>query len=456
MSFGMKNNNPEKTRQRIRISEVLCGLFPFVFVALFAPKYLIMPAINEDYETTRNTIIYDEISSYYTEGDIVDRNGNVIISNSYAESPLNYSYAYLLGYYTVSSGLENTYGLRGNLKDYTVFTLDENNKGLTVTLTTDNDLQNYAYTLLNGQEGSITVIDADTGAILALTSQSTIDYDVNDTASFTTSTVADAQYRRGTYENDPPGSTFKIITAVAALTKAEEEGLSADFFSYYDTGSYTAEGDTWTISNYNNQVYGECDLNTAMAHSINCYFANLGVETGAEYLTETAEAFLIGETITIPYLCTLYSSFSLSDCAASIAQTSFGQGDTEITPVHLAVIAQSVANDGVMLQPYIVSSIAGKYTARTKELSATTSSSVNASLKEAMHEAALEYGFDEGTYGMVYAKTGSAECADGRTHCYMIGFTDEYAFCISFNDMSISSDLYDEALNLVNYLNSMS
>lgn len=461
-----KKKHVSHAKQRIRIAEIACVLVPVAFMGFFGTKYLILPHTDPSYTALRNTIIFDEISSYAIEGDILDRSGNVILGNAspgvaaYADAPQNRSYAYLLGYYTVSSDHENTYGLRGNLKNYSWFHLDKNNKGATTVLTTDTALQNYAYEkLLKGQEGSITVLDNKTGEILCLASQSTIDYDVNDTVSFITNTTPDGQFRRGTYENDPPGSTFKVVTAAAALAKQENEGLGDDFFQYYDTGTFTPEGDSWTISNYENEVFGDCDLNKAFANSVNCYFANLGIKIGADAISDMASRFMIGKEIKIPYLCTLTSSIDLSDATpGDIAQTSFGQGNTQITPVHLALIAQAIANDGKMMQPYIVSEIRSPhfsyYKASKKKLSDTVSESVDAKLKEAMHEAALEYGFSEAGYGMVYAKTGTAECANDRTHCYMIGFTDNVSFCISFNNMNSSTQLYDEALNLVSWLQS--
>ena len=445
-------------KNKLRTCEILCALFPIGFVSMFGYKYLILPSVDSSYTQTKNRITYEEVSTYAQEGDYLDRNGNSIMVSGYAQEPENYSYAYILGYYSINENAENTYGLRGNLKDYTWFHLDESDKGATVRLTTDNSLQDYCYGLLNGQEGSIIVLDNSSGKILALASQSTIDYNVNDTDSFTSNTTTDGQFRRGTYENDPPGSTFKVITAAAALEKQEEENLGDDFFQYTDTGSYLPEGDTWTITNYNNEVYGDCDLDTAMRYSVNCYFAHLGIEVGAERLKEKAEEFYFGKDIEIPFLCTLHSSIDIeASSTGTIAQTAFGQGNTEVSPLQLAMVAQAISNNGDMMQPYIVQSIANSsqtfYKAKNKKLSSTMTSTVNEKLKEAMHEAALEYGFYEESYGMVYAKTGTAECANDRIHCYMIGFTDSYSFCISMNNIQISTQLYGQAHELIQYLN---
>lgn len=450
--------NNKHIKKKLRSCEILCALLPVGFVCMFGSKYVLLPSIDKNYAQTKERIMYDEVTSYGQEGEYLDRNGNSILSDSYAPSPENYSYAYLLGYYTVNNEQINAYGLRGNLKDYTWFQLDSFDKGATVRLTTDNALQNYCYSLLNGDEGSITVLDSQTGEIMALASQSTIDYDVNNSQSFVSSTIPDAQFRRGTYENDPPGSTFKVITAAAALEKQEEEELGDDFLQYNDTGSYLPDGDSWTITNYNDEIYGNCDLNTAMQYSINCYFAHLGIEIGAERLKQKAEQFYFGKDIQIPFLCTLHSSIDIEEgSSGSISQTSFGQGNTEVSPLQLAMVAQAISNNGDMMRPYIVKSVANSsrtfYKGKQEKLSSTMNSSVNEKLKIAMHAAAEEYGLYESYYGMVYAKTGTAECANDRIHCYMIGCTDSYAFCISLNNARISTQLYGTAQQLVSYLN---
>ena len=255
-----------RSRRRIRLAEIAVTVICVAFCTTFGMKYVIKPFYDPSSQATKNEITYDAIKNYVIEGDIVDGYGNLVSGNASSgvrattSYPENYSYAWLLGYYSVASGKENSFGLKGNLKDYSLFTLDSSNKGATTYLTTNTALQDYAYSLLNGQEGSITVIDNKTGAIRCLTSQSTIDYDVNDTTSLLTSTVENSQFRRGTFETDPPGSTFKVITAAAALKKQKDESLDDAFFQYTDTGSYIAPGTDFEITNFGDKVYGDVDL----------------------------------------------------------------------------------------------------------------------------------------------------------------------------------------------------
>lgn len=464
----MSYENPSSvSKKRIRTMEILASITCLMFVAVFAGKYLIMPAVSKDYKATRNTVTWQAIEGYMVEGSYLDRNGSLIMGGSVpgeeaqADYPMNYSYSWLLGYYTVNSGRENRYGLRGSLYDYTMFMLDEHDTGATVRLTTENGLQNFAWSsILAGNEGSVTVIDNDTGAILCLASQSTIDYDVNDVDTLLMADVEGSQFRRGTYENDPPGSTFKVITSAAALQMQEEEDLPDSFFDYYDTGSYIAEGDGFEIRNYGDYAYGDINLETALNNSINCYFANLGNQVGQERIAKMAKNFLIGTDIEIPFLGTVSSVLDFgAGTPGDIAQVSFGQGNTEITPLQLAMIAQAIANNGVMMSPYLVESVKlGRlplYTHILHKLNNCITTSVDEKLKAIMHTTAIGYGLDEAGYGMVYAKTGSAECPDGRVHTYIMGFTEDASFCISSNNSDISYTLYGAAQQLVAYLNNL-
>lgn len=452
--------------RRIRYTMIGCTVLCVGFASVYGYRYAIAPFSNQALSASISSLKYSTISEYAMEGDYIDRYGSLIMGSSVpgqaatAPYPENYSYAYLLGYYTVSGTQENTYGLRGNLSDYTLFHLDDNNKGATVQLTTISPLQNYCQQLLAGQEGSIIVLDNSDSAILALASNSLVDYDVNDMNTLLGSDVEGSQFRRGTYETDPPGSTFKVVTATAALTKQEEEGFGDDWFTYTDEGSYYAEGSDFEITNWANLSYGTIGLEEAMNSSVNTYFANLGVKTGKDQLEKTAEKFMLGKDIEIPFLTTISSSMDIGNTQIELAQASFGQGKTQITPLHIALIFQAIANGGDMMQPYIVNKIVSQsnipyYRAFPHKLSNTMSTEVNVKMWDILHSTAVGYGFDEYNYGMVYAKTGTAECANDRIHTYIAGFTDRYTFVVSSNNSSISYVNVPIAQALVQYLNTL-
>lgn len=459
-------NQNRRAKSRIRFAEIICFLIPFVFTAFFSYRYLYLPYKDPSIKEKKEMLMYSEVSTYAKEGEFLDRDGNIILQSDndshigYANETEKYAYAYLLGYY--KTDLKNAYrfGLRGSLVAYSWGTLDTNKQGATTHLTTNNALQNYAFDLLDNTEGSITVINNQTGEILALASYGNIDYDLNDPSTFLSSDIPQAQYRRGTFEKDPPGSTFKVITATAALTYAKKNHLSDDFFQYEDTGSYTAPNDGWVVKNYGDAAYGLIDLDGAMENSVNCYFANLGVTIGAKEVTTTAEKFMLNKDIEIPFLTSLHSKIDIANNDyGALAQTSFGQGNTEITPVHLALVASAVQNNGIMMSPYIVKSITSGtktlYQHSNTVLSEVVEEDIAARVSQSMHQAALSYGFAEDEFGYVSAKTGTAECGDDRIHSYMIGSINQYSFCISFNNMSSSGYIYPIAHKLVNFLNNM-
>lgn len=396
------------------------------------------------------------------EGAFYDSNGVMLTqpsTNKGEDAPLinSDSFSYLIGF---NSAVYGRYGLRGSMEDYLYNHNNRNEVGDSVYLTVDTGLQNFAYEqILNDQEGSVVVIDNDTGAILTLASHSTLEFDANDLRSFMENSQSNegSQLRRGTFENDPPGSTFKIVTAIAALEKQQDKLLTEQDFLYYDSGEYTPVGSTYKITNWAFNSYGQIGLNQAMKKSVNTYFSQLGIKVGSKYLTKVAENFLIGEEITIPFLTTIKSKFDLGDYSPfMIAQTSFGQGKTEITPLHIALIGQSLGNDGQMLNPYIVQSIKNdkrvEYTHEITKLSDVTNTEIVKKINEVLHETALEYGLDEETYGVVCAKTGSAELHDGTIHTYFLGYTPKVSFVISMNHGRSSADLYPKAKALLSYL----
>ena len=392
--------------------------------------------------------------SAVTEGVIQDRNGQTISEGLAPGEPgfcyEPYAYGYLIGY---SSTRYGTSGLRDRY-DALLHNGDKNGVGATLQLTTDNALQQYAYQLLGESPGSILVLDNRDGAILALASRNVEPFNINqiDEDWESLSTQEGMLLTLGVDDwTDPPGSVFKLVTAAAAL----EAGYDEAQLTYPDTGTYDADG--FSIHNAGNAVFGDLDLEDALVHSSNTYFAQLAVALGGYTLQQQAERFCIGTEVELDF-ATLHSSFDLGDVtAASLAQTGFGQGRTGISPLHLAMIYQSVANDGQMLRPYLVQQIfQGKRVLQhgsKTELGQPVSRKTAQTLQDMLHQTALSYGFDLETYGWVAAKTGTAELGDGTHHIYLCGFTETYTFVLSRNQtLDGSSSLFPTASALLKAL----
>ncbi len=298
-------------------------------------------------------------------------------------------------------------------------------QGNDVVLTVDMDIQSIAGNILGSKKGAIVVMEPSTGRILAL--QAYPDFDPNTVAQNWESLRDDedsALVNRATQGLYPPGSTFKVITALAAIQYYNDWKS----FTYECTGEAVFENKV--IHCYNNKVHGTVDMKKAIATSCNCYFAELGKRVGAENVRKKAEDFYFNENY--PFVL----AHSISQVALQkkseeneIVETAIGQGKTLATPLHMAMVASAIANDGIMMKPYIVDHIQyyngdiSKTTVPEKieqiisveEADIITDMMISC-VSEGTGTAAQIYGID------VAGKTGTAENATGSDHSWFIGF----------------------------------
>lgn len=390
----------------------------------------------------RNTVI---------EGTITDSEGTVIVSSADIGDGgkcFYPSFSYLVGYNSARYG---TFGLRGRYEKY-LFIGGEENRGATIKLTARCDVQDYAASLISDIDGSAIVMEKKTGRLLALASHSAEDFNVDliEDRMEHYNSIDGFFYTNGYRDSEPPGSTFKMVTASAMIENAMENA------TWNDNGK-AVFGNT-VIHNAGDAAYGELTLRDAFAKSSNTYFSTMAVRLGADTLTEKANDFLIGEPIALDFT-TLYSNFDLTDDAdAQIALAGFGQGKTQITPLHIAMIAQSIGNGGVMLKPYLVDSISLDdhllIKGRTKRLAEPVSRDTADKVAELMHYTAVEeYGFSEEECGRICAKTGTAELTNGSYHAYFVSFNDDYVVLFSANNTDVhGSGLKERAKKMYAFL----
>jgi peptidoglycan glycosyltransferase len=256
-----------------------------------------------------------------------------------------------------------------------------NPRGGSVELTLNRAAQVAAYNAMrvgkSFKRGAVVALDPTTGAILALVS--TPSYDPNRLASHHFSQVSDAwrEYTsektqpmldRALNQNYPAGSIFKVIDAAAALRKGITQNTripAANSFWPLEpsrTVSCPASLSAPCVENFGGE---SCDngktatLAFALAKSCNTAFAALAVTNiGAIDLKQQAQLFgFDGPQLKVPLPVapsTVGSDAVLND-AAALAQTSFGQRDVRITPIQAAMLSAAVANDGTLMQPYLVS-----------------------------------------------------------------------------------------------------
>ncbi|MET8469494.1 penicillin-binding protein 2 [Streptomyces sp. NPDC006422] len=234
------------------------------------------------------------------------------------------------------------------------------NPGGDVRTTINARAQQAAHSGLGGKKGAVAAIDPSNGKILALVS--TPSYDPGRIAGTDSATV-DAwtalnkssdqpMLNRALRQTYPPGSTFKVVTAAAALENSVVDGIDEKT----DTPSpYTLPGTTTQLTNESSSAACKnATLEYALRVSCNTVFANLGVRTGLSDMVRMSENFGFNDSgIKVP-MTAATSNFDTDMNDAQLALSSIGQYDTAATPLQMAMVSAAVANGGALMKPHLV------------------------------------------------------------------------------------------------------
>lgn len=327
--------------------------------------------LDDNSANRRNTIVrYDQPRGNILVGDRAvtgnkETGEQLSFERTYLHGPL---YAPVTGYASQTYGttlienaedgvLSGTDSLLAPLPFWDEFTRGRQPGGNVVT-TVKESMQRAAYAGLRGRRGAVAALEPSTGRILALVS--TPSYDP-ERLSGTGSAVTDAWTRlnaakslpmlnRAIRQTYPPGSTFKIVTAAAAL----DARVVRDADAPTDTPSpYVLPGTRTTLPN---EATGceQASLADAIRVSCNTVMAHLGVEVGLEGMVEAAGRFGFNETgLRIPS-GVARSNFDTDMSDDQLALSSIGQFNTTATPLQMAMVAAAVANHGDLRVPYLV------------------------------------------------------------------------------------------------------
>lgn len=426
----------------------------FLFTALFAVligniTYVQVIKANDYQNMSINNHTLNK-ARYVKRGSIITSDGLTLAESiqqedgSYARSHPNGNLAaHVVGYYSQQYGTSGVEGSQNETltgsRDYSSWQNALNSlAGLTepgnsVQLTIDSRIQIAAEQALQGRTGSIVVLDPRTGAVLAMASAPTYDNtDVEAAMAAANSENADTSlYDRSTQALYTPGSTFKVVTLSAAL-----ENGTASLSSMYDSPGRLAIGGA-DVVNIKEASHGEIPLSEAFAVSANTVFGQVATSLGADKLVTTARAFGYGQTLGLDF-----------DSAASImpnpddmteweiawagAGQPVGQGHTpgpQTTTLQNAVVAAAIANNGIAMNPYVVSRVlspSGTVVKTTSEhaLGQAVSSDTAEQVKQAML-GVVENGTGYGARvpGVkVAGKTGTAETGNSLANSTFIGF----------------------------------
>lgn len=412
--------------------------FLFVAMVIYIGYYVAVPGkkdINSSYNP-RQDLFADRI----IKGEIISSDDKVL-ARSFTSSggktkrvyPFGATFAHVVGYDTNGkAGLEksaNFYLYADHTNPLKGLILDLENKkseGDNVYSTLDSAVQAAADAALGSRRGAVVAMDPKTGKILCMVSHP--DFDPNEVQALWDS-LKDSEdsklLNRAAQGLYPPGSTFKIITALEAI----KEGKDKDF-TYDCTGSTTVNSVKIKCAGY--EAHGRLDLTSAMALSCNCAFVTLAQDFSIKGFRSTAGDFYYNKNLPLDF-DTSKSRFGLkaSSGPSDLPQTAIGQGDTLVTPLLNCMMVSAVANEGEMMKPYLVDHLESSDGKMVKKF---TPSVLGEPMTEkeageiaGMLRAAVVSGTASGLSGLEHkfaGKTGTAEHDDdsGEPHAWFVGY----------------------------------
>jgi peptidoglycan glycosyltransferase len=311
--------------------------------------------------------------------------------------------------------------------------------------------QRLSEQLMAGKHGAVVVLDPATGQIPVYLSVPSYNPELMGTRTGVRSLNRDGEkplVDRVSYSTYPPGSTFKIVTAAAALdsgritTTSTVDGNSPQTFA------------SKPLKNDFNQQFGPTDLKTAITYSVNTAFGNIGVKLGKETLLKYMKrfGFYAPPPVDLPRGELLASGLRGPDgnllppnANIDLARTAIGQERLAVTPLQMATVAATVANRGVRMEPRIARLFRDEYGRTTMTVSpkkATrvikpqTAAELNAMMRRVVEEGTGRAA-NVGTLKMA-GKTGTAELGNDLNQAWFIGFAPydrpRYAVAVSIED----------------------
>ncbi|MBO0813240.1 MAG: penicillin-binding protein 2, partial [Microlunatus sp.] len=287
--------------------------------------------------------------------------------------PYGKIYAPITGFFSydhATTGLENSYNTQLAGTDDSLFVrrmvdlvTNQPPQGASVQTTINPAIQKAAYDALGNEKGAAVAIDPKSGAILAMVSKPS--FDPNKIATHDV-TAANKAYRaaindpsnpmsnRAAREIYPPGSTFKLVTASAAL---EQGGLTPD--SQVDSPNrLLLPGTSTYLYNENHESCGAAKITMTQALDVSCNtaFAGIGLKLGAGTLREEATKYGFGSRH-LSDIGGAASVFPDQVDQSQLALSSIGQFDVAASPLQMAMVSAAIANNGVLMDPYLVSAV---------------------------------------------------------------------------------------------------
>jgi len=433
----MRNDMSDITRNIRKVAFCLLGLLVILFVYLsyiqvVESDFLVSHPLN------RRTA---EANQQIENGMILDKNGEKLAYSEKSKDGFKRQYPYagitanVVGYDSFKygkTGIESTFnnyltGMNNQLRHLGAINhLWSNQPGNNVLLTLDAKLQEAAYRELGEHRGAIVVMVPRTGAILAMVSKPSFNPNTLDQQWASISSASSSPLlNRATQGLYPPGSVIKVMMADAALS----EKITDLNTTIHCEGELKVPPD-YVLEESGHVAHGDLNLEEALAVSCNVTFGTLALKLGDNKMAKTFDRYGFKHSIGAELQEVESHIPDINSLAnGDLAQLGIGQGSLLVTPLRMAMLASTFANKGIIMKPYIVSSITDSDGKTIKDFSPeewlTPTSSQLADVISKMMVTVVNKGTGSGA-GLrgikVAGKTGTAENTHGASHAWFIGF----------------------------------
>ena len=441
------NTNVKRGRHHIDSNREI-GFITYMFIAVFLVMLGYLGYFTQVKSKTVINNTYNKrqalLESRLIRGNILSRNNDVLATTRsdndggyYRSYPYRNTFAHIVGY--------STHGVLGieSMENYTLLTCDANivsrisndlagrkNHGNNVYTTLDTKMQEAAYDAMDDRKGAVVAMNVKTGEILCVVSKP--DFDPNEVIGHWDRLNSDEEnsplLNRAFLGSYPPGSTFKIVTALEYLK--EHNGDVSDY-GFECKGSFEYKGSL--INCFNETSHGWVNFDDSFAQSCNSSFANISSTLDKRKFAGTIDELLFNSELPLPFKYSVaYSDIGPDSSTDDLLQTGIGQGRTLISPVHMLMITSAIANNGILMRPYVISEIqnadGGVITkTRVREYGQLIDEQYTESLQKMMREVVVNGTakrlLDTNGYS-VSGKTGSAEYSSNKSlsHAWFTGF----------------------------------
>ena len=427
---------------------ILVTFFALLFAALIANLTYVQVVKAEEYQQMPNNNHTIASSAYVQRGAILTSDG-VTLAESLKQADGTYVRTYpqgslashTVGYLSTQYGAT---GIESSMNDTLTGHADYSNwqnalyslagieqPGDSVVLSLDSRIQQAAEEALDGYTGAVVVLNPKTGAVLAKASSPTFSYD-NISEVIASGSDKGELVDRSTQSLYTPGSTYKVLTLAAAL-----DAGTANLDSEYDAPAGMDIGGA-AVTNVNDNEYGVISLRRAFAVSANTAFGQLATQIGADTLVRYARAFGYGSTLGQDFTATaslMPDPKEMTEWETAWAGAGQPVGDhaspagPQTTIMQNAVMAAAIANDGMVMNPYVVDHVLSPEgvtvsTTKPKSLGQAVSADSASQVKEAMLEVVQNgSGASAQVRGArVAGKTGTAQVSGGNINSLFVGF----------------------------------